>query len=120
MGRREGRGGGGKGEGKGGGRGDLLQGLRGGIDAPELCCFFLTADGVAFVGRVAAVVDRVAHHRAVDARAVAAAKLVLAARPVCWKIHTHTHTGGSVAEWSACWTQAQNGPGSNRSRDAVG
>ena len=24
----------------------------------------------------------------------------------------------SVAEWSACWTQAQNGPGSNRGRDA--
>jgi len=29
-------------------------------------------------------------------------------------------TGGSVAEWIACWTQAQKGPGSNRSRDAVG
>jgi len=28
--------------------------------------------------------------------------------------------GGSVAEWLACWTQAQQGPGSNRSRDAVG
>ena len=27
--------------------------------------------------------------------------------------------GGSVAEWLACWTQAQKGPGSNRSRDAV-
>ena len=27
--------------------------------------------------------------------------------------------GGSVAEWLACWTQAQEGPGSNRSRDAV-
>ena len=27
---------------------------------------------------------------------------------------------GSVAEWVACWTQAQKGPGSNRSRDAVG
>jgi len=25
----------------------------------------------------------------------------------------------SVAEWLACWTQAQKGPGSNRSRDAV-
>ena len=57
--------------------------------------------------------------------------------------HTHTHTqlytssteprippgslnrlgrevGGSVAEWLACWTQAQKDPGSNRSRDAVG
>jgi len=28
-------------------------------------------------------------------------------------------SGGSVAEWLACWTQAQKGPGSNRSRDAV-
>ena len=28
--------------------------------------------------------------------------------------------GGSVAEWSACWTEAQKGLGSNRSRDAVG
>jgi len=28
--------------------------------------------------------------------------------------------GGSIAEWLACWTQAQKGPGSNRSRDAVG
>ena len=27
---------------------------------------------------------------------------------------------GSVAEWLACWTQAQKGPGSNRSRDVVG
>ena len=28
--------------------------------------------------------------------------------------------GDSVAEWLACWTQAQKGPGSNRSHDAVG
>ena len=28
--------------------------------------------------------------------------------------------GGSVAEWLACWTQAQKGLGSNRSHDAVG
>ena len=27
---------------------------------------------------------------------------------------------GSVAECLACWTQAQKGPGSNRSRDDVG
>ena len=25
----------------------------------------------------------------------------------------------SIAEWLACWTRAQKGPGSNRSRDAV-
>jgi len=28
--------------------------------------------------------------------------------------------GGSVAEWLACWTQAQKGLDTNRSRDAVG
>jgi len=28
--------------------------------------------------------------------------------------------GGSVAEWLACWTQAQKSLGSNRSCDAVG
>ena len=28
-------------------------------------------------------------------------------------------SGGSVAEWLACWTQAQKGLGSNSSRDAV-
>jgi len=30
-----------------------------------------------------------------------------------------TCTGGSVAEWLACWTRAQKGPGSDRSRGAV-
>jgi len=29
-------------------------------------------------------------------------------------------SGGSVAEWLACWTQAQKGRRSNHSRDAVG
>jgi len=29
-------------------------------------------------------------------------------------------SGGSVAEWLACWTQAQKGLGSSRSLDAVG
>ena len=28
--------------------------------------------------------------------------------------------GRPVAEWLACWTQAQKGPGSNRNRHAVG
>jgi len=31
-----------------------------------------------------------------------------------------TSIGDSVAEWLACWTQAQYGLGSNRSRDAGG
>jgi len=31
----------------------------------------------------------------------------------------HTAEAGSVAERLACWTRAQKGPGSNRSRDAV-
>ena len=28
----------------------------------------------------------------------------------------YSYEGGSVAEWLACWTQAQEGLGSNRSR----
>ena len=28
--------------------------------------------------------------------------------------------GGSVADWLACWSQAQKGQGSNRSHDSVG
>ena len=36
------------------------------------------------------------------------------------KITTQYRLGGSVAEWLACWTQAQKGLGSNLSRDAVG
>ena len=35
-------------------------------------------------------------------------------------IHSFIQQGGSVAEWLACWTRAQKGLGSNRSRDAVG
>ena len=35
-------------------------------------------------------------------------------------IHTASNWGGSVAKWFACWTQAQKGPGSNRSRNIVG
>ena len=34
--------------------------------------------------------------------------------------YAYTLSGGSVAEWLACWTEAQKGLGSNRSRDAVG
>jgi len=41
--------------------------------------------------------------------------LIAAAKPVL-----SLFTGDSVAEWLACWTQAQKGPGSNRSRDAIG
>jgi len=37
-----------------------------------------------------------------------------------FNVHLGTDGGGSSAEWLACWTQAQKGPGSNRSRDAVG
>jgi len=31
---------------------------------------------------------------------------------------TSTYTAGSVADWLACWTQAQKGLGSNRSHRA--
>jgi len=38
---------------------------------------------------------------------------------VCLKKSVKTE-GGSVAEWLACWTQVQKGPGSNYNHDAVG
>ena len=48
----------------------------------------------------------------------------LAANPSISYFTMGTHTNRSnmttVAEWLACWTQAQKGSGSNRSRDAVG
>jgi len=37
-----------------------------------------------------------------------------------WRLLCRSKLGGSVAEWLACWTQAQKGPDSNRSHDAVG
>ena len=40
--------------------------------------------------------------------------------PSVFNIDYIRRTDGSVAEWLACWTQAQKGLGSNRSRDAVG
>ena len=59
-----------------------------------------------------------------DLPAIVAFRLV---RRILHITRTHTHycvnytlQGGSVAEWLACWTPAQKGPGSNRSRDAVG
>ena len=38
----------------------------------------------------------------------------------CLDTSISCRSGGWVAEWLARWTQAQKGPGSNRSRDAVG
>ena len=49
-----------------------------------------------------------------------AAGLLLSARRYGERNEFDYLLGGSVAEWLACWTQAQKGPGSNRSRDAVG
>jgi len=41
-------------------------------------------------------------------------------RKPSFKQFVRLNEGGSVAEWLACWTQAQKGLGSNRSRDDVG
>jgi len=38
----------------------------------------------------------------------------------CFPKMKNVSYGGSVAEWLACWTQAQKGLGSKRIRDAVG
>jgi len=41
--------------------------------------------------------------------------------PFSWPLSTNwvSTVGGLVAEWLACWTQAQKGLGSDRSRDTV-
>jgi len=46
--------------------------------------------------------------------------LILFALTMSYSPFTVHCQGDSVAEWLACWTRAQKGPGSNRSRDAVG
>ena len=51
-------------------------------------------------------------------RPAAGSQSALAAAPLSQ--HNAPYGGDSVAEWLACWTQAQKGLGSNRSRDAVG
>jgi len=45
----------------------------------------------------------------------------LTARVTSGLLHDYNNLwSGSIAEWLACWTQAQKGPGSNRSRDTFG
>jgi len=46
--------------------------------------------------------------------------LILVFNTVTVVISNSIGAGCSVVEWLACWTQAQKGPGSNRSRAAVG
>jgi len=41
-------------------------------------------------------------------------------RTTCRRSRSSVYSDGSVAEWLACWTQAQKGPGSNRSRRCRG
>ena len=41
-------------------------------------------------------------------------------KPMIHCLIVYVSIGGSVAEWLACWTQAQKGVGLNRSRNAVG
>ena len=50
---------------------------------------------------------------------VSASVLMSVSMSCCAYTHSNSQSG-SVAEWLACWTQAQKGPGSNRSCDAVG
>ena len=45
---------------------------------------------------------------------------LLALGRLCLVLFVRIVLGDSVAEWSACWTRVQEGPGSNCSRDALG
>jgi len=59
------------------------------------------------------LLDAYAHSRPISCHRLTRATSCL----ICIVLYTK---GGSVAEWLACWTQAQKGLGSNCSRDAVG
>ena len=62
----------------------------------------------------------VLHAACIDQLSVSVSSVHVALLHANTKYLTIYHKGGSVAEWLACWTQAQKGPGSIRSRDAVG
>ena len=77
-----------------------------------------------FVGLVEAVIVSVADPLLEDAAAVPTLELTgLALRRRDYSMYTRHRllvvSSGwlDIAEWLACWTQAQKGPGSNRSRD---
>jgi len=66
--------------------------------------------------RAMATLERVARE---NGKPMPLGKLVDVVAEVCLCVHLLHCLGVSVAVWLACWTQAQKGLGSNRSRDAV-
>jgi len=94
--------------GRRGEREDLLQGLRGGDRRPwlEAVCFEVVRCPESFLTQLALTVS--CFYSNFSCIHVSHSHIVFAMQ------------GGSVAEWLACWTQAQNGLGLNCSHDAVG
>ena len=66
------------------------------------------------------LVHEVARRHAVTAASASARVVPATAHSAIRPAASAALTGGSVANWLVCWTQAQKGLGSNRSRDAVG
>ena len=95
--------------------GALILGRREAISPPSACELYMR-------GLTAALAARTGVNPAGDAGDTS--PNILVRRDVNWNIpqcyYVLSDMGGSVAEWFACWTQARKGPGSNRSRDAVG
>jgi len=59
-------------------------------------------------------------HVKLNAAAAAAAAAARCCKRELQLARRRERRGGSLAEWLACWTQAQKGLGSNRICDAVG
>jgi len=55
----------------------------------------------------------------VDINMCSARLFNIACREIIFSFINHLTFRIPLAEWLACWTQAQKGPGSNHSRDAV-
>jgi len=96
---------------------------RGGLGWRAVSCFVdvvVAAAGGSRYSYCRTIYDRGALDAAVQESAAAAARQASLLQPTDPEsFQPALADGGSVAEWLACWTQAQKGPGSNRSRDAV-
>jgi len=66
------------------------------------------------------LVHEVARRHAITAASASARVVPATAHSAIRPAASAALNGGSVADWLVCWTQAQKGLGSNRSRDAVG
>ena len=90
----------------------------------EVYCYSLHESDVGFVVIVDRREDRWTSVKTLLLRISVCELLLHVIQQLSWQFAVFSTSllkwGGSVAVWLACWTHEQKGPGSNRSRDAVG